>query len=98
MYYTDYQLSAAAEDPLHNLRRGKRLTEQNIDSLFALVIGFRSWSWSFTRPKFDMSYATTCLGDVDSDPGTENCRDQSQCRQGNSGFRPFDRHGEAGNG
>jgi hypothetical protein len=82
-----YQLSAAVEEPLHNLRRGKRLTEQNIDSLFALVIGFRSWNWSITRPKFGMSYATASPGDIDSDPGTENCHDQGQRGQRDSGRR-----------
>ena len=54
-----YQLSAEVEEPLHNLLGSpKRLTVWNIDSLFVLVIGFRSWSWSFTRPKFGMSYST----------------------------------------
>jgi hypothetical protein len=32
------------------------------------------------------------------DAGTENCNDKSQSRERNSGFRPSDRHDEAGKG
>ena len=76
-----YQLSAEVEERLHNpLGDPKRLTVWSIDSFFVRVIGFRSWSWSFTRPKFGMSYSTARLGDIDRYPGTENCYDQGQGR------------------
>jgi len=51
-----YQRLAVLEEPQHNLLIGpKRLTEQKIDSLFVVVIGFRTWRWSFTRPEFGHS-------------------------------------------
>ena len=75
-----HQLSAAVEEPLHNLLRGSKRLTVNIDSFFVVVIGFRSWSWSFTRPKFWMSDSTAWLGDIDRDSGTENSYGQSQGR------------------
>src|ERR1700730_7048920 len=62
------------------------------------MIGFRSWTWGFTRPKFWMPYSTARLGDIDRDPGTENCYHQGQGRYGHGGFWPFDRHQETGYG
>jgi hypothetical protein len=82
-----YQLSAAMEGLLHNLRRGpQRLTVQNIDSLFALVIGLRTWRWTFTWPEFRMSHSTTYLSDVDSKPGTNQGHCERHRRQGENSF------------
>ena len=76
-----HQLPAAVEEPLHNLPGGpKRLGVWNIDSSFVAVIGFRSWSWTFNRPKLGMPYSTAWLRDIDRYPGTENCYHQGQDR------------------
>jgi len=44
-----HRLSTAVEEPLHNPLKGQqRLTVQNMDSLFDLVIGFKSWDQGFS--------------------------------------------------